>query len=71
MHSPLFVQVLLNQEAAPVEALCEYIFDGRTSQLLGEWSTCTARGNVLTIQLAGMRGPFEYWINHFDVILIK
>jgi hypothetical protein len=48
------LQVFLNQEAAPVEALCAYIFDTRTSRLLGQWSTCTARGNMLTIQLAGM-----------------
>jgi hypothetical protein len=49
----VLLQVLLNQEAAPVEALCGYIFDQRTSRLLGQWSKCTARGNTLHIQLAG------------------
>jgi hypothetical protein len=55
MYLSIWLQVLLNQEAAPVEALCAFIFDRRTSQLLGEWSKCTARGTTLTIQLAGMQ----------------
>jgi hypothetical protein len=47
------LQVTLNQEAAPMNALCSFVFDADTSALLGEASTCTTEGNTLTIWLAG------------------
>lgn len=46
-------QVTLNQEAAPMNALCSFVFDAPTSALLGDAATCTTAGNVLTISLAG------------------
>jgi len=45
--------VHLNQEAAPLNALCSFVFDEATSDLLGAASTCTTEGNILTIWLAG------------------
>jgi hypothetical protein len=45
--------VVLNQEAAPMNVLCSFIFDDATSASLGEASTCTTHGNILKIWLAG------------------
>jgi hypothetical protein len=36
-----------------MNALCSFVFDEQTSSLLGDASTCTTEGNVLTIWLAG------------------
>lgn len=47
------IRVTLNQEAAPMNALCSFVFDATTSALLGEAATCTTDGNTLTISLAG------------------
>lgn len=47
------IEVQLNQEAAPLRALCGFIFDSETSALLGAGSICTTAGDTLTIWLAG------------------
>lgn len=46
-------QVLLNQEAVPIDTMCMNIFDSETSQQLGLLSTCSTQGRILTIWLAG------------------
>jgi hypothetical protein len=46
-------QVLLNQEAAPIDTMCMNIFDSETSRQLGLLSTCSTQGRLLTIWLAG------------------
>lgn len=36
-----------------MNALCSFVFDADTSELLGDASVCTTEGSVLTIWLAG------------------
>lgn len=47
------IEVRLNQEAAPLRALCGFIFDAESAALLGGGSICTTSGDMLTVWLAG------------------